>query len=245
MGGAHPLSNGRTIAWLPTGRDTWQVTKKRNEEVLETSVVSLAGNTLSSATRGKLPDGSPFERTVTYRRSGRGNGKVGSPKHVSASLLRWRPRPKRLGFGSRSECFYGLIVGVAPTPEARIHSNVNHVATTQARPIRLRSADPHGEHTAPKSPARMAPPAAAVLRGWDATWPCWAHLRIRMDPMKGSATRCPNRTEGILSTRRSRSAPLAITRAPDPHACQTVAQVQPAGSPVQGPDASPLASAAS
>jgi hypothetical protein len=41
MGGAHPLSNGRTIARLPTGRDTWQVTKKRNEEVLETSVVSL------------------------------------------------------------------------------------------------------------------------------------------------------------------------------------------------------------
>jgi hypothetical protein len=77
MGGSHPLSNGRTIAWLPTGSDTWQVTKKRNEEVLETSAVRLAGDTPSSAARGKLPDGSPFERTVAYRRSGRGNGLIG------------------------------------------------------------------------------------------------------------------------------------------------------------------------
>jgi hypothetical protein len=77
VGGSYPLSNGRTIAWVPTARDTWRATKRKNGEVLETVTVTLSGDTLCSATRGKLPDGSPYERTVTYRRDGRGEGLIG------------------------------------------------------------------------------------------------------------------------------------------------------------------------
>jgi hypothetical protein len=76
-GGSHSLSNGRTIAWMPTAPDAWQVTKKRKDEVLETIAVRVAGDTLYTATRGKLPDGSPYERTMTYRRTGRGKGLIG------------------------------------------------------------------------------------------------------------------------------------------------------------------------
>ncbi len=76
-GGSYPLSNGKTIAWVSTARDMWRASKKKNDEVLETVTVTLSGDTLFTATRGKLPDGSPYERNVTYRREGRGRGLIG------------------------------------------------------------------------------------------------------------------------------------------------------------------------
>jgi hypothetical protein len=77
VGGSYPLSNGRTITWVPTARDTWSAIKKKNEQVLEAVTVTLSGSTLRRATQGKLPDGSPYERVVTYRREGQGEGLVG------------------------------------------------------------------------------------------------------------------------------------------------------------------------
>jgi hypothetical protein len=77
VGGSYPLSNGRTITWVPTARDTWRATKKKNDQVLETVAVTLTGSTLRRATHGKLPDGSPYERIVIYRREGRGEGLIG------------------------------------------------------------------------------------------------------------------------------------------------------------------------
>jgi len=77
VGGAYPLSNGRTIAWVPTARQTWRVTKRRNTEVLETVTVTLTGNTLRTAASGALLNGSPYERTVTYRREGYGEELIG------------------------------------------------------------------------------------------------------------------------------------------------------------------------
>jgi hypothetical protein len=76
-GGSYPLSNRGTITWVATGRDTWLATKRRNGDVFETVAVTLSRNTLRSSLRGKLPDGSAYERTVTYRREGRGEGLVG------------------------------------------------------------------------------------------------------------------------------------------------------------------------
>jgi hypothetical protein len=77
VGGSYPLSNGRTITWVPTARDTWRAIKKKNDQVLETVTVTLSGRTLRRATHGKLPDGSPYERIVTYRRTERGEGLIG------------------------------------------------------------------------------------------------------------------------------------------------------------------------
>jgi hypothetical protein len=77
LGSSYPLSNGRTISWVETRPEKWRVTKAKNGEVLETIAVTLAGNTLRYETRGRLPDGSPYERIVTYRRKGRGEGLIG------------------------------------------------------------------------------------------------------------------------------------------------------------------------
>jgi hypothetical protein len=77
VGGSYPLSNGRTVTWARTEHETWKVTRKKNDDVLETGTVALSGNTLRRATQGKLPNGSPYERTVLYRRDGRGEGLVG------------------------------------------------------------------------------------------------------------------------------------------------------------------------
>jgi hypothetical protein len=76
-GGSYPLSNGRTISWTPLAPTQWRASKKNNDEVLETAIVTLHGNTLRTVTHGKLPDGTPYERTVTYRRGGQGDGLVG------------------------------------------------------------------------------------------------------------------------------------------------------------------------
>jgi hypothetical protein len=62
------LLNGRTAAWTPLAAGSWQV---------ETSVVTLHDDTLTRAIHSKLPDGSPFERTTTYRRTGHGRDLVG------------------------------------------------------------------------------------------------------------------------------------------------------------------------
>jgi hypothetical protein len=76
-GGSRPLPNGRAIVWTPTSHDTWQVTRSKSGDVLETITVTLSGNTLHNVTHGTLPDGSPYQRTVTYRRVGPGEGLVG------------------------------------------------------------------------------------------------------------------------------------------------------------------------
>lgn len=76
-GGSHTLSNGRTITWVATAHHAWLATMYKNGDVVETFAVTLSGNILRSALRGKLPNGSPYERTVTYRRAGPGEGLVG------------------------------------------------------------------------------------------------------------------------------------------------------------------------
>ncbi len=77
LGGSHPVSNGSTISWAPTGQDAWRVTRSRKGTVVETLTVTLSGNTLRMEAHGKLPNGWPYERTVTYRRAEPGEGLVG------------------------------------------------------------------------------------------------------------------------------------------------------------------------
>jgi len=47
------------------------------EAVIETLTVTLSGDTLRIAAHGNLPNGSPYERVVTYRRAAPGDGLVG------------------------------------------------------------------------------------------------------------------------------------------------------------------------
>ncbi len=76
-GGSFPLPNGGTISWVPTGLHAWRVTRARKDTLLDKSTVALSGNTLRIETRAKLPNGSPYERTVTYRRQGNGDDLAG------------------------------------------------------------------------------------------------------------------------------------------------------------------------
>lgn len=76
-GGTRSLPNGRTITWTPMAPGEWLVSRKKGEKELETAIVTLHEDTLTRAVHGKLPDGSPFERTVTYRRTGHGHDLVG------------------------------------------------------------------------------------------------------------------------------------------------------------------------
>jgi hypothetical protein len=77
MGGSFAVSNGSTISWVATGRDAWRVTRSRNGIAVETLTVKLSGEILRIEAHGKLPNGSPYERTVTYRRARPGKGLVG------------------------------------------------------------------------------------------------------------------------------------------------------------------------
>jgi hypothetical protein len=75
--GGNKLRNGRTVAWQTTGANRWRVTKAQDGALIDTTDVVLDGQSLMTVTVGKLPDGSPYQRKVTYRRDGDGRGLVG------------------------------------------------------------------------------------------------------------------------------------------------------------------------
>ncbi len=78
QGGAHRQPNGTTVAWRPTSSDAWSVTRMRKDEVVDSTDVFLRGDTLRTSLRGKLPDGSPYERITRWRRQGHGSGLIGT-----------------------------------------------------------------------------------------------------------------------------------------------------------------------
>jgi hypothetical protein len=61
----------------PEGDSTWHASGSK-----DTFTLTLAGMKLRDVRRGRLPDGSPFERTVVYERRGQGDGPVGSWRSI-------------------------------------------------------------------------------------------------------------------------------------------------------------------
>ncbi len=77
-GGVHPLAHGGTLSWHATAPDHWLAARwTESHEPVDTVFVQLAGNTLRCETHAKLPNGSPYTRTVTYRRATLGKGLIG------------------------------------------------------------------------------------------------------------------------------------------------------------------------
>jgi hypothetical protein len=84
-GGSHALSDGVAILWRPISSDRWSVAKTRNGKVVESAQVTLRGNTLRTAMRGRLPDGSPYERNIRWHRQGRGSGLTGMWRSIEVN----------------------------------------------------------------------------------------------------------------------------------------------------------------
>lgn len=63
---------GTPLEFNPAGRSMWNASRSKDSFTL-----TLSRNTLRNVTYGKLPDGSPYERTTTYQRVGAGEGVVG------------------------------------------------------------------------------------------------------------------------------------------------------------------------
>src|SRR5581483_378565 len=83
QGGSHRQANGTTIVWHPISPGTWSFTRVRDGEIVESAEVTLRGDTLRTAMRGRLPDGLPYERIARWHRDGHARGLAGKWRSIA------------------------------------------------------------------------------------------------------------------------------------------------------------------
>lgn len=81
-GKEHPGMFGRIVSYKEVDANNWQETVKFKGKVLSnvTWTLSSDGKTLTETAKGTRPDGSSFENTTVYDRSGEGSGFAGTWK---------------------------------------------------------------------------------------------------------------------------------------------------------------------
>ncbi|HTS29483.1 MAG TPA: hypothetical protein VMH81_26620 [Bryobacteraceae bacterium] len=78
----YPAIFGYTASWRQIDANTWETTDKLNGKVVsvDTTKLSADGKTLTMESKGKRPNGEPFDDTTTYQRASGGPGLPGKWK---------------------------------------------------------------------------------------------------------------------------------------------------------------------
>jgi hypothetical protein len=87
-GKEYPAVFGMTAAWKQLDPNTWEVTLKVKDRVLSTDTIKVSADdkTLTVNSKGRTPDGTPFDDHISYQRVSGGPGLAGKWKSTKVTI---------------------------------------------------------------------------------------------------------------------------------------------------------------